>query len=131
MKASKAQIKTINRLSAQAVFDSLRQTKDVRWVATGLIVQVQPRPADLPGAYGLCVSASKKTAPRAVDRNRIRRRLKAIAVEVLPLVAKPGLNYMITGRAQALTRPITDLHNDLRWCLKKLDLLQEAPSDAG
>ena len=73
MKASKAQIKTINRLSAQAVFDSLRQTKDVRWVATGLIVQVQPRPADLPGAYGLCVSASKKTAPRAVDRNRIRR----------------------------------------------------------
>ena len=104
MKASKAQIKTINRLSAQAVFDSLRQTKDVRWVATGLIVQVQPRPADLPGAYGLCVSASKKTAPRAVDRNRIRRRLKAIAVEVLPLVAKPGLNYMITGRAQAAVR---------------------------
>lgn len=132
MKASKDKIKTISRLSAQAVFDSLRQTKELRWVATGLVVQALPRPESDPGPYGLCISASKKTAARATDRNRMRRRLKAVVLDVLPIAARPGMNYLISCRQQTKTRSVADLENDLRWCLKKMNLLktEAAPDEA-
>lgn len=134
MKASKRQLQSISRLSSQAVFDCLRKTRDLRWVAPSLIVQAttmqagtQPSAAEGGDApYGLCISASKKTAKRAVDRNRMRRRLKAVAQETLPRLAKPGLNYMITCRQPALTAPVADLEKDLRWCLKKMNLLKDA-----
>lgn len=77
------------------------------------------------GGYGLCISASRKVAPLAVDRNRMRRRLKAVAVSVLPDLARDGMNYMITVRRETLTRPAADLEQDLRWCLKKLNLLKD------
>jgi ribonuclease P protein component len=123
VKASKAHIRTISRLSTQAVFDSLRQTRELRWVATGLVLQAIPRTTE--GQYGLCVSASKKTAKLAVDRNRIRRRLRAVALEVLAEIARPGMDYMVSGRHQTLDRDSADLDKDLRWCLKKLNLLKE------
>ena len=123
MKASKAHIRTISRLSTQAVFDCLRQTRELRWVATGLVLQAAPRTAE--GQYGLCVSASKKTEKLAVKRNRIRRRLKAIALEILPDIAQPGMDYMVSGRHQTLERGSADLDKDLRWCLKKLNLLKD------
>lgn len=122
MKATKSQIQSINRLSSQAVFDSLRATKDLRWVATGFVVQALP--GGSAGEYGLCVSASKRMASRAVDRNRMRRRLGAIALDVIPRLAKPGMNYMISARSVALTRTSADLERDLCWCLKKLNLLK-------
>lgn len=124
MKVSKSQIKTISRLSSQAVFDCLRQTKDLRWVSPSLVVQAQPRlPGEIP--YGLCISTSKKTARRAVDRNRMRRRLKAIAQDVLPRLAKPGMDYMISCRAPVLTLKPEALEKDLGWCLKKMGLLKD------
>ena len=122
MKASKAQIQLISRLPTQAVFDCLRKTQELRWVAPGLILQALPREDSPAQPYGLCVSASKKVARLATDRNRIRRRLKAIAVELLPLAARPGMNYMISGRHQTAGRSAEELEKDLRWCLKKLNL---------
>lgn len=125
MKASKSQLQTISRLSTQAVFDCLRQTKDIRWVSTSLVLQAVPRPETEATPYGLCISTSKKTASRAVDRNRMRRRMKAIAADVMPRLAKPGLNYMISCRQPVLTKPIAELEKDLSWCLKKLNLLKD------
>jgi hypothetical protein len=55
----------------------------------------------------------------------MRRRMKAIAADVMPRLAKPGLNYMISCRQSVLTRPVADLEKDLGWCLKKLNLLKE------
>lgn len=124
MKASKSQLQTISRLSSQAVFDCLRQTKDLRWVSTSFVLQVAPQPVPA-SPYALCISASKKAAPLAVDRNRMRRRMKAVAADVMPRLAKPGLNYMISCRQSVLTRPVADLEKDLGWCLKKLNLLKD------
>jgi ribonuclease P protein component len=128
VKASKAHIGTISRLSTQAVFDCLRQTRDLRWVATGLVLQAAPRMGE--GPYGLCVSVSKKTAKLAVNRNRIRRRLKAVAFQILPDIARPGMDYMVSGRHQTLERDSADLDRDLRWCLKKLNLLKDGSEHA-
>ena len=127
MKARKATLSDISRLNAQAAFDSLRKSK-TRWVAQGLVVQVLPRSRPDLSPCGLCISASKKTAPLAVDRNRVRRRLKAIALSVIPVRAKANFDYMISARHQTDARTPQELESDLVWCLKKLEMLKEETS---
>lgn len=118
MRARKPDFLSISRLKCQTAFDSLRQSKS-RWVAPSMVVQTSPD-SDLAGRIGLGVSASKRTAPRAVDRNRMRRRLKAAALVVLPELAIPGQNYLVSARAGAATRKMEEIEADLRWCLRKL-----------
>lgn len=127
MKASKEQMSKISRLGPQAAFDVLRKSKAKRWTAEGLVLQALPRfetkiPKEEP--YGLCISCSKKTAKRAHDRNRIKRRLKAIACEILPRQAQDKMDYMISGRYATADRDFDLLKKDLIWCLKKLELLK-------
>ncbi len=129
MKATRRQLQDISRLPSQAVFDSLRKTRELRWVAPSLILQALPRDGETP--FGMCISASRKTAPHAVDRNRMRRRLKAVASDILPRCAKPGMDYMISCRIGAKDLPAETLEKDLRWCLKKLNLLAESPVNDG
>lgn len=127
MQASKEQTKSISRLGPQAAFDVLRKSRDKRWTAEGLVLQALPRfeskhRTDEP--YGLCVSASKKTARRAHDRNRMKRRLKAAACEIIPVHAMPDMDYMVSARYGTNKRDFELLKKDLLWCLKKLDLVK-------
>ncbi len=130
MQASKDQIKTISRLGPQAAFDVLRKNRQKRWVSEGFIVQVLPKHesrASRKEAYGVCVSVSKKTAKRAHDRNRIKRRLRAVAFEIIPANAAEDMDYMIIGRLSSLTREYDQMKKDMIWCLKKLELLKRQP----
>ena len=127
MQASKETLKSISRLGNQAAFDILRKSRDKRWTAEGLVLQALPKNeskgrGDAP--YGLCISCSKKTAKRAVSRNRIKRRLKAAASEILPHHAKDNMDYMVSGRYGTEEREFELLKKDLLWCLKKLELLK-------
>ena len=127
MQASKEQISSISRLGPQAAFDVLRKSREKRWTAEGLVLQALPKNTgksrgDEP--YGVCVSVSKKTAQRAHDRNRIKRRLKAAAFEILPEYAVDQMDYMVTGRYGTNDRDFELLQKDLIWCLKKLELLK-------
>ena len=129
MQASKEQLKCISRLPTQAAFDILRKSREKRWTAEGLMLQALPAyEGKKPRIeiYGLCVSASKKTAKRAHDRNRMKRRLKAAASEVLPVHAAQNMDYMVTARYGTNNRDFELLKKDLIWCLKKLDLLKKA-----
>ena len=124
MKATRDQISFLSRLKAQAAFDSLRKTK-TRWVSQGFALQAVQQPqADSSPRPRFCVITSKKTAKLATDRNRMRRRLRAVIYEVLATHARPDMDYMIVARTGALNRPMDDLRKDLTWCLKKLDLLR-------
>lgn len=126
MKASKAQVQNLSRLTTQAAFDSLRKTK-TRWVSPSFALQAIPQTApQTPAKPAFCVITSKKTAKLATDRNRMRRRLRAIAYEIISSKAKPDMDYMIAARQGALTRSTEDLRKDLLWCLKRLDLLNHA-----
>ncbi len=58
----------------------------------------------------------------------MRRRLKAVALEVLPNYAQLDKDYMIIARTKTSTRDFIALRQDLIWCLKKLDLLRHSPS---
>jgi ribonuclease P protein component len=120
MKASKAQIEMIDRLKRRS--DFLRvQGSGKKWVSTTLVLQITENGLEKP-RYGLTVS--KKTDKSAVVRNRIRRRLRSAALEVLTTRAKPGMDYVLVGRPSGATKDYADIVNDLTWCLKRMELLQ-------
>ncbi len=125
MKATQTYVQNLSRLTQQAAFDSLRKTK-TRWVSKGFALQAISTDSPTPL---FCVITSKKTAKLATDRNRMRRRLRAVAYEILSTSAKtanPAMSYMIVARRESLSMPMDDLRKDLKWCLKKLALEYDA-----
>jgi ribonuclease P protein component len=103
----------------------LAAAKADKQVRRGLIVQARQRAADEPSAtairFGL--TASKKIG-NAVTRNRARRRLRALAQEILPRHGRPGFDYVMIGRVHTGPRRWSALQNDLRSALKALHQTQ-------
>jgi len=93
-----------------------------KWAAPGLVLQVAPQPPedraenDAP-RYGLTVS---RRVGNAVTRNRARRRLRAVAEEVLPLHAAHGRDYVLIGRQTTPGRDFEALRGDLEKGLRRL-----------
>ena len=120
MRASKEQIKQIDRLLRRS--DFLRVQKEgTKWIAKGFVLQALPN--GLPRArFGLTVT--KRLSKSAVVRNRIRRRLRAAAYDILALRAKPGFDYVLSAREEAQSRLYSDLCRDIEWCLGKIGCLR-------
>lgn len=120
MHATKAQQKTLVPLRKRA--DFLKMREGVKWVSHGLILQIRENGTD---SIRIGFTVSKKVHKSAVRRNRIKRRLRAAAADVLPLFARPGVDYVFIGREQTATRAYATLCNDLKWCLKKTGYLKQ------
>ena len=91
-----------------------------KWVAPGLIMQLGERTTSGNHSsirYGL--TASGKIG-NAVRRNRARRRLRALAHEILPQHATPEYDYVVIARAATVTREYAALKQDFITALKKL-----------
>lgn len=84
-----------------------------------------PHPAESPDHIHLGFTVTKKTG-NAVVRNRIRRRLKAAAADIVPEVGKQGWRYVIIGRARALNEPFDIIQRDMRYAVKKAAKLEAA-----
>jgi len=56
----------------------------------------------------------------AVERNRIKRRFRALAGEILPSAGLAGADHVMIGRARALTREFAEMRSDLTSALAKL-----------
>ncbi|GAB6051758.1 hypothetical protein JCM17960_05780 [Magnetospira thiophila] len=104
-------------------------------VTPGLILQVRkhhggerPPLDDCTARVGFTVS---KKVGNAVVRNRARRRLRAVADQILTLHARVGYDYVLIGRAATPERPFEKLRNDLESSLKRLKLYREASDDEG
>ncbi|MFQ5764416.1 MAG: ribonuclease P protein component [Rhodospirillales bacterium] len=96
-----------------------------KWVAPGLILQARRRGAGdettAPAAgFRVGYTVSRKVGG-AVERNRARRRLRAVAGRVLPGHARGGHDFVLIGRRATLTRPFRALRADLETALRKLD----------
>jgi ribonuclease P protein component len=101
-----------------------------KWVTPGMVVQACPRRPDDgakadaagtdPGEPRFGITVSRKVG-NAVRRNRARRRLRAAAREVLPEAGRPGMDYVLIGRAGTLTRRYAELVADLRQAVDKLN----------
>ena len=72
--------------------------------------RTDPAASGEPPRFGFTVT---KAMGGAVDRNRIRRRLKAAVTAVAPAAARAGQDYVVIARKDALDRPFEDLKKDL------------------
>jgi len=111
-----------------------------KWVTPGLILQASPRDAASdrrPGAaavpadrvrYGITVS---RKVGNAVQRNRARRRLRAVIRELLPEVGEPGVDYVVIGRKGTLSRDYVALRDDLAAAVRKLARRHASGSGGG
>ena len=120
MKATKDTIKQISSLKRRA--DFLRLNKEgQKWVSRGLVIQAAPRPdPETADEIGFGITVTKKTFKSAVSRNRIKRRLRAVAADILSDHAKPGCDYVLIGRKETLDRSYDQLKKDVIWCLNKM-----------
>jgi len=102
--------------------DFLRAARARRQVTTGFILQARARgPQDPPAPLIRVGFTASKKVGNAVARNRAKRRLRAIAREVLPTQGTPGWDYVLIARAiETAARPYTDMVSDLARALKKI-----------
>lgn len=56
----------------------------------------------------------------AVVRNRLKRRLRALARELLPTAGLPGHDHVLIGRGDGVTRDFAQLRADLARALGKV-----------
>jgi ribonuclease P protein component len=90
-------------------------------VTPGLVVQARRRTGQDDGKTGPRVgfTASRKVG-NAVDRNRARRRLKALADDILTQRADPATDYVLIARRALLARPYGALKVDLESALSRV-----------
>ncbi|WP_420861367.1 ribonuclease P protein component [Algirhabdus cladophorae] len=99
--------------------DFIAASKARRQGTKGLMLQGRARGDDDP-QIRVGFTCSKKVG-NAVARNRAKRRLRAIAFEILPREAQSGWDYVLIGRHQATAqRDFTDLKSDLSYALTKV-----------
>ena len=103
-------------------------------VTPGLILQARRRPGAAARPAGLPDESGPEPGPQirvgftvsrkvgnAVQRNRARRRLRAVAQEILPACGRAGTDYVLIGRRETLARPYAALGEDLRRALRRLN----------
>jgi ribonuclease P protein component len=84
----------------------------------GFVLLVRPRDDGDP-AMRVGFTVTKKIG-NAVVRNRMKRRFRALARELLPDLGIAGADHVLIGRAGGIERDYADLTADLKRALKKL-----------
>jgi ribonuclease P protein component len=104
--------------------ERLRQRADFLAAASGskvpsksFVLQTRKRNDDGPVRIGFTVS---KKVGNAVERNRVRRRLREIVRYSDALRLQPGHDYVVIGRRTALNTPFEGLIEELDGALRRL-----------
>jgi len=95
--------------------DFLAAAKGRKAPRRAFVLESRARGDEEPPRLGLTVS--KRVAKSAVERNRIRRRLREAARLIPDEAATAGHDYVIVGRRAALTEPFADLKSALAEAL--------------
>lgn len=94
-------------------------------VVSTTILQAAPSLSEDPVPFKVGFTTTKKLG-HAVVRNRIRRRLRAVAREIFPKYALNNVEYVLIGRYTTLNCPYKDLKSDVKWAIKKANAMIEA-----
>jgi len=84
----------------------------------GFVLLVRPRGDDDP-VMRLGITVTKKIG-NAVVRNRIKRRFRALARELLPIAGIAGADHVLIGRSGGLDNDFADLRAQLLKALGKI-----------
>ena len=84
----------------------------------GFVLLVRPRGDDDP-TMRLGITVTRKIG-NAVVRNRMKRRLRALARETLPEHGVPGADHVLIGRTGGIERNYESLAAELKHALKKV-----------
>ena len=93
--------------------------------APTVVVQMCKRGDEGPPRVGFTVT---RKLGGAVERNRIRRRLKEAVRLALPGLMRPGRDYVFIGRPEAAIRPFALLQQDL---MDAVDRVEASPTKSG
>ena len=84
----------------------------------GFVLIVRDR-EDADATMRIGITVSKKVG-NAVIRNRMKRRFRALAREVLPEAGLPGADHVLIGRNSGIERDFSDLKAELAKALAKV-----------
>lgn len=121
----------IERLKQRSEFLRVAAARH-KWVTPGLILQAARRPAAdaAPQSFRIGYTASRKVGG-SVERNRARRRLRAVVAGVMADHAEGGVDYVIIARRGTLDRGFADLTADLETACHRLATAEAGPKPAG
>ena|SRR5579872_2546543 len=85
--------------------------------AKGFVLQARRREDQGPARFGFTVS---KKVGNAVERNRVRRRLRDIVRRSVVERVQAGYDYVLIGRRAALTIPFAHLSHEFEGALTRL-----------
>jgi ribonuclease P protein component len=99
--------------------DFLRAARGIRRVEGAITLETCSTPQDqaLLGRLRVGFTASKKIG-NAVARNRAKRRLRAAASQLLPLLGRERHDYVLVARGTTVARPFPALLSDITTALK-------------
>ncbi len=101
----------------QARHQFLTANRGVRAHSDAFVLLVQHRQDD-DATMGIGYTVTKKIG-NAVVRNRIKRRFRAVARDILPQSGISGADHVLIGKAGALDKPFATLSADLERALAK------------
>ncbi len=120
----------LDRLKKRA--DFLRAARGIRRVEGAITLETCATPEVEAAQGGLRIgfTASKKIG-NAVARNRAKRRLRAAAQALLPLLGRPGHDYVLVARGTTTARPFPALLSDITSALKSAHRKLDAKAGEG
>lgn len=104
--------------------DFLAAASGAKAPATAFVLQVRERRDDGPVRIGFTVSRKVGTA---VERNRVRRRLREIVRKAAPAAMRAGHDYVLIGRRAALNLAFERMIEDFERALRRAHTQRERP----
>ncbi len=97
--------------------DYLKAAKGKRWATMSVVLQARRRQDDNAMRVGFTVT---RKVGNAVVRNRVKRRLKEAARQMIVSKGNAGFDYVLIGRRGTLTRAYSGILEDLSLALDKV-----------
>lgn len=107
--------------------DFLAAASGIKAPAAAFVLQARNRRDQRPARFGFTVS---KQVGNAVERNRVRRRLREIVRLSAASRARTGHDYVLVGRRAALNLPFARMAEDLEGALRRVHAVRNGKTES-